>query len=123
MIFASKGDIGFITDSQFSIDTTKGINVTANEAIYFDVKDDFDFYVTCSGGGVISLGSTKEDDLEPAAKGQTLVDLLGEMLDLISQQIYVTPAGPSAPGPTSVAQFASLKAKLNSMLSNTVQLK
>jgi len=123
MIFASKGDIGFITDSQFSIDTTKGINVTANEAIYFDVKDDFDFYVTCSGGGVISLGSTKEDELEPAAKGQTLVDLLGEMLDLISQQIYVTPAGPSAPGPTSVAQFASLKAKLNSMLSSTVQLK
>ena len=62
-------------------------------------------------------------ELEPAAKGQTLVDLLGEMLDLIAQQIYVTPAGPSAPGPTSVAQFGALKAKLNSMLSNTVQLK
>jgi len=123
MIFASKGDIGFITDSKFTIDTTKGINVTANEAIYFDVTNDFDFYVTCSGGGAISLGSTKEDELEPAAKGQTLVDLLGEMLDLVAQQIYVTPAGPSAPGPTSVAQFASLKAKLNSMLSSTVQLK
>ena len=123
MIFASKGDIGFITDSQFSIDTTKGINVTANEAIYFDVTNDFDFYVTCSGGGAISLGSTKEDELEAAAKGETLVELLGEMLDLIAQQIYVTPAGPSAPGPTSVAQFASLKAKLGSMLSSTVQLK
>ena len=123
MIFASKGDIGFITDSKFTIDTTKGINVTANEAIYFDVTNDFDFYVTCSGGGAISLGSTKEDELEPAAKGQTLVDLLGEMLDLVAQQIYVTPAGPSAPGPTSVAQFASLKAKLNSMLSSTVQIK
>ena len=123
MIFASKGDTGFITDSQFSIDATKGINVTANEAIYFDVTNDFDFYVTCSGGGAISLGSTKDDELEAAAKGETLVELLGEMLDLIAQQIYVTPAGPSAPGPTSVAQFASLKAKLNSMLSSTVQLK
>ena len=123
MIFASKGDTGFITDSQFSIDATKGINVTANEAIYFDVTNDFDFYVTCSGGGAISLGSTKEDELEAAAKGETLVELLGEMLDLIAQQIYVTPAGPSAPGPTSVAQFASLKAKLNSMLSSTVQIK
>lgn len=123
MIFASKGDIGFITDSKFTIDTTKGINVTANESIYFDVTNDFDFYVTCSGGGAISLGSTKEDELEAAAKGETLVELLGEMLDLIAQQIYVTPAGPSAPGPTSVAQFASLKAKLGSMLSSTVQLK
>jgi hypothetical protein len=45
------------------------------------------------------------------------------MLDLITQQIYVTPAGPTAPGPTNIAQFASLKAKLNSMLSNNVQLK
>jgi hypothetical protein len=123
MIFSSKGNTGFITDGYFTIDATKGINVTANEAIYFDVKSDENFIVTCSGGGVISLGSTKEDELEPAAKGQTLVDLLGEMLDLISQQIYVTPAGPSAPGPTSVAQFGALKAKLNSMLSNTVQLK
>ena len=123
MIFASKGDIGFITDSQFSIDTTKGINVTSNEAIYFDVTNDFDFYITCSGGGAISLGSTIEDELEPAPKGETLVNLLGEFIDLVVQQIYVTPAGPSAPGPTSVAQFASLKAKLNTMLSQIVQLK
>ena len=123
MIFASKEDMGFITDGQFSIDTTKGINVTADDNIYFDIKGNRDFQITTSGGGAISLGSTKDDELEPAAKGQTLVDLLGEMLDLVAQQIYVTPAGPSAPGPTSVAQFASLKAKLNSMLSSTVQIK
>jgi|13_taG_2_1085334.scaffolds.fasta_scaffold23977_3 hypothetical protein len=123
MIFASKEDMGFITDGQFSIDTTKGINVTADDNIYFDIKGNRDFQITTSGGGSISLGSTEEDELEAAAKGETLVELLGEMLDLIAQQIYVTPAGPSAPGPTSVAQFASLKAKLNSMLSSTVQLK
>ncbi len=123
MIFASKADMGFITDGQFSIDTTAGINVTADDNIYFDIKGNRDFQITTSGGGAISLGSTKDDELEPAAKGQTLVDLLGEMLDLVAQQIYVTPAGPSAPGPTSVAQFASLKAKLNSMLSSTVQIK
>ena len=35
MIFSSKGDTGFITDGQFSIDTTKGINVTSNEAYLF----------------------------------------------------------------------------------------
>lgn len=123
MIFASKKDMGFITDGQFSIDTTAGINVTADDNIYFDIKGNRDFQITTSGGGAISLGSTKDDELEPAAKGQTLVDLLGEMLDLVAQQIYVTPAGPSKPGPTSVNQFASLKKKLNSMLSSTVQIK
>ena len=123
MIFASKGDIGFITDSQFSIDTTKGINVTANEAIYFDVKDDFDFYVTCSGGGAISLGSTKEDELEPAVKGQTLVDLLSEFMVIVAQQIFVTPAGPTSPGPTNNPKINKIHSELNSILSSTVQLK
>jgi hypothetical protein len=119
MVFASKGDVGFITDGQFSIDTTRGINITTNDNIFIDTKNK-DFNIT-QGNGVIFLGT--KGQTEPAAKGQTLVDLLGEMIDLIAQQIYVTPAGPSAPGPTSVAQFAALKAKLNSMLSNNVQLK
>ena len=123
MIFSSKGNTGFITDGYFTIDTTKGINVTSNEAIYFDVKNNKNFIITCSGGGAISLGSTNIFELEPAPKGQTLVNLLGEFIDLVVQQIYVTPSGPSAPGPTSVAQFASLKAKLNTMLSQIVQLK
>jgi hypothetical protein len=119
MIFASKGDVGFITDSQFSIDASRGINITTNDNIFIDTKNR-DLNIT-QGDGVIFLGTKGET--EPAPKGQTLVDLLGEMIDLVAQQIYVTPAGPTAPGPTNVAQFASLKAKLNSMLSNNVQLK
>ena len=119
MIFASKGDIGFITDGQFSIDANRGINITTEDNIFIDTKNR-DLNIT-QGEGVIFLGT--EGDTEPAAKGQTLVDLLGEMLDLISQQIYITPAGPSAPGPTNIAQFTSLKAKLNSMLSANVKLK
>lgn len=119
MIFASKGDVGFITDGQFSIDTGRGINITTEDHIFIDTKNR-DLNIT-QGDGVIFLGTGGET--EPAAKGQTLVNLLGEMLDLIAQQIYLTPAGPSSPGPTNVAQFSSLKAKLNSMLSNNVQLK
>jgi hypothetical protein len=119
MIFASKGDVGFITDGQFSIDASRGINITTNDNIFIDTKNR-DLNIT-QGDGVIFLGTKGET--EPAPKGQTLVDLLGEMIDLIAQQIYVTPAGPTAPGPTNVAQFAALKAKLNSMLSNNVQLK
>ena len=73
------------------------------------------------GNGSIMLGT--DGELEAAAKGETLVDLLGEMIDLITQQIYLTPAGPSSPGPTNIAQFTTLKTKLQSMLSNNVQLK
>ena len=119
MMFASKGDTGFITDGKFSIDATKGINITSDNHIFIDTHDR-DINLTV-GGGTIALGT--DGEMEAAPKGETLVDLLGELIDLVVQQIYVTPAGPSAPGPTSVAQFASLKAKLNTMLSNTVQLK
>jgi len=123
MIFASKEDIGFITDGQFSIDTTKGINVTANQHIYFDVKDKFNFSITTTGGGAIALGSTETDELEPAVKGETLKNLLYDLMQIIAQQIYVTPAGPTSPGPTNNPLINGLAAKLNDILSNDVQLK
>ena len=119
MMFASKGDTGFITDGQFSIDATKGINITTDNHIFIDTHNR-DINLTV-GGGTIALGT--DGEMEAAPKGETLINILGEMLDLIIQQIYVTPAGPTAPGPTNIAQFASLKAKLNTILSNTVQLK
>jgi hypothetical protein len=119
MIFASKGDIGMITDGQFSLDSNRGINVTVEDHIFFDTKNrDFNIDI---GNGTIALGT--DGTLEAAAKGETLVELLGEMLDLIVQQIYLTPAGPSSPGPTNIAQFTTLKSKLNTLLSNNVQLK
>ena len=123
MIFASKEDIGFITDGQFSIDTTRGINVTANQHIYFDVKDKFNFSITTTGGGAIALGSTETDELEPAVKGETLKNLLYDLMQIIAQQIYVTPAGPTSPGPTNNPLINGLAAKLNDILSNDVQLK
>lgn len=119
MIFVSKKDVGFITDGQFSIDASRGINITTDDNIFVDTKDrDLNIDI---GTGTIALGT--DGGLEAAVKGETLASLLGEMLDLIAQQIYVTPAGPTAPGPTNIAQFSALKTKLNSMLSNNVQLK
>ena len=119
MILASKGDIGMITDGQFSLDSNRGMNLTVNDHIFIDTKNrDFNIDI---GNGTIALGT--DGTLEAAAKGETLVKLLGDMIDLIAQQIYLTPAGPSSPGPTNVAQFTTLKSKLNTLLSNNVQLK
>ena len=119
MIFVSKKDAGFITDGQFSIDASSGINITTDSTIFIDSKDaDLNIDI---GDGTIFLGT--DGELEAAAKGETLVELLGELIDLISQQIYLTPSGPSAAGPTNVSQLSTLKSKLNSLLSNNVQLK
>ena len=119
MIFASKLDMGFITDSQFSIDASRGIDITVDDEIDINTKD-FNFNLNI-GNAIIKLGT--DGTLEKAPKGETLVKLLGELIDLISKQIYVTPAGPTSLGPTNVALFSTLKNKLESMLSSNVQLK
>jgi hypothetical protein len=59
--------------------------------------------------------------LEPLVKGQTLVDILGELIDTIVAQQYLTPSGPTKIGPENVPKFASIKSKLNSMLSKLNQ--
>lgn len=119
MILASKLDMGFITDNQFSIDASRGIDITVDDEIDINTKD-FNFNLNI-GNGIIKLGT--DGTLEKAPKGETLVKLLGELIDLISKQIYVTPAGPTSLGPTNVALFSTLKNKLKSMLSSNVQLK
>ncbi len=119
MILASKLDMGFITDNQFSIDASRGIDITVDDEIDINTKD-FNFNLNI-GNAIIKLGT--DGTLEKAPKGETLVKLLGELIDLISKQIYVTPAGPTSLGPTNVALFSTLKNKLKSMLSSNVQLK
>ena len=119
MIFASKLDMGFITDNQFSIDASRGLDITVDDEIDINTKD-FNFNLNI-GNAIIKLGT--DGTLEKAPKGETLVKLLGELIDLISKQIYVTPAGPTSLGPTNVALFSTLKNKLKSMLSSNVQLK
>jgi len=119
MIFAAKKDVGFITDGQFSVDATNGINITTDNHIFVDTKNrDINLNI---GNGTVALGT--DGELEAAPKGETLVELLGELIDLIAQQIYLTPSGPTSPGPTNIAQFTTLKSKLNTLLSNHVQLK
>jgi hypothetical protein len=49
--------------------------------------------------------------------GGELVQIMSDLIDAITQQIYLTPAGPSSPGPTNVAAFNSIKSKLKTILS------
>ena len=116
MIFFSKKNYGFISDGAMSIDNKLGIDITVGDDINIMTNDRDINLIT--GNGSVFIGSK---ELEPMVKGQKLVDLLAELIDAITQQMYLTPSGPSASGPTNVAQFGSIKSKLNNILSKLNQ--
>ena len=116
MIFYSKKNYGFISDAAMSIDNKLGIDISVGDDINVVTADRDINLIT--GNGSIFLGS---NSLEPMVKGQQLVDLLAELIDAITQQMYLTPSGPSANGTMNVSQFGSIKSKLNSILSQQNQ--
>ena len=116
MMFFSKKNYGFVSDGALSIDNKLGIDVTVGDNINFVTNDrDVVFY---TGKGSVFLGNT---ELEPIVKGQQLVDILSELIDAITQQIYLTPSGPTAEGPTNLSQFGNIKSRLNNILSKLNQ--
>jgi hypothetical protein len=113
MIFYSKKNYGFISDGWLSIDNKFGIEVNVGDNINVETNDR-DINLN-TGNGKINLGN---QNLESIVRGETLVDLLSQLVDAITQQIYLTPAGPTSPGPTNVAAFQKIKSQLRTMLSD-----
>ena len=123
MMFFSKGNYGFISDGKFTIDNGAGgadldfgdtVNITTN-------RNDADFTIK-TGNGKIQLNTTDDGkggtgQVEPIARAQTLVDLLDALITAISNQIFATPAGPTAKGPLNVPEFDVIKARLEQIKS------
>jgi len=116
MIFYSKKNYGFISDGAMSIDNKLGIDVSVGANVNI-VTNDRDI-VMFTGNGSIFLGNTS---LEPLVKGQQLVNILSELIDAIAAQTFLTPSGPTAEGPVNVADFGSIKSRLNDILSKLNQ--
>lgn len=116
MMFYAKGNVGFISDGQFSIDTRLGMNVSVNDNISF-ITNDRDFQIF-SGNGSVFLGSK---DLEPLVKGQKLVEILSELIQAIGDMQFLTPSGPTAIGPKNKPDFGKIHSKLNNILSKLNQ--
>lgn len=124
MLFFSKGDYGFISDGTFKIDNGLGgadldfgddINITLD-------RNNSNFYVFANNGNIWlntddSGNSGGTGQKEPLARGETLVTLLSQLIDAITQQIFATPAGPTAAGPLNVAQFKAIQAQLDKIKS------
>jgi len=103
---------GFISDGALSIDNKFGIEVSVGDDINV-LTNDRSINLNTDNGN-INLGNV---ELESLVRGETLLGLMEELIDAITQQIYLTPSGPSATGPTNVATFNSIKSKLKNFLS------
>jgi hypothetical protein len=113
MIFYSKKNYGFISDGGLSIDNKLGLTINLGDITNITTNDR-DININ-TGNGKINLGN---QNLESLVRGESLVGILKELIDAINQQIFLTPSGPTSPGPTNIATFQSIKTKLNSVLSN-----
>lgn len=114
MIFISKGDYGFISDGKFSIDNgNAGAELDFNGDVRITTNDNNTFIL--GNNGEIFLNT--EERTEPLVRGETLLRLLEELLTAITQQVYLTPAGPSSTGPTNIAAFESIKNRLGTIKS------
>ena len=116
MMFFSKKNYGFISDGAMSIDNKLGIDVSVGDNINV-VTNDRDILMY-TGKGSIFLGNT---ELEPIVKGQQLVDILSQLIDAITNQVFLTPSGPTKVGPENVSEFGGIKSKLNNILSKLNQ--
>jgi hypothetical protein len=116
MLFYSKKNYGFISDGGLSIDNKLGIDISVGDNINV-VTNDRDI-VMFTGNGSIFLGSK---ELEPIVKGQQLVDVLSELIDAITNQVFLTPSGPTKVGPENISDFGGIKSKLNNILSKLNQ--
>lgn len=113
MMFYAKKNYGFISDGQLSIDNKLGIEVNVGDDINI-VTNDRDINLTTNKGKV-NIGST---NLEPLVKGDKWKEIMDELIDAITQQVFLTPAGPSATGPVNLPKFNEIKAKLKTALSD-----
>lgn len=113
MIFFSKGNISLVSDGKFTLDNgNDGAFIDLNGEYRTTTNDNNMYFL--GGSGEIYLNT--EATTEPLARGQTLIDILSEILDELQAEIHPTPAGPSSP-PTNAPKYAAIQGKLDTILS------
>ena len=113
MIFFSKKDYSFISDGKLTIDNgNAGAEIDLNGEYRTTTNDNNMYFL--GGSGEIYLNT--ESNAEPLSRGQTLIDILAEILTELAKETHPTPCGPSAP-PVNAPAYNAIKAKLDTILS------
>jgi hypothetical protein len=120
IVFSTK-NAGILTDAKFTVDAKDEIYMHNEKNITIHSKGSNNIFLN-SDSGKIYLGKDKgEGDAGAAVQkmvlGGELVKILEELIDAINQQVYLTPSGPTATGPTNAPKFNSIKSKLKVILS------
>ena len=124
MIFFSKGNYGFISDGEFFIENGNAgaqLDFGGDVTLTTD-RENSNVWIN-TGNGQIRLNTDDSGNSpgtgqkEPLARGETLVKLLSELIDAITQQVFATPAGPTATGPLNVATFKKIQGQLDKIKS------
>lgn len=120
-IIFGKGNTGVITDGNYSIDAEKDVYIHSNKNITIHSAGANKTFIN-SENGKIYLGKDTDEggagaSVQKMVLGGELVEILKQLIDAISKQQYLTPAGPSKPGPENISEFNSIKSKLNTLLS------
>jgi hypothetical protein len=120
-IIFGKGNTGILTDGNFTIDAEQEVYIHNNKNITIHSQGSNQIFVN-SENGKIYLGKNTGEGAAGAAVqkmvlGGELVQIMGQLIDEITKQVYATSVGPTAPGPTNIAAFMAIKGKLNTLLS------
>jgi hypothetical protein len=122
-IIFGKGNTGVITDGNYSIDAEKEVYIHNKQNITLHTAGSNQIFLNSENGKVYLGKNTGEGDagasVQKMVLGGELVKLMGELIDAINQQQYLTPSGPSKVSPENAASFNSIKGKLNDLLSTT----
>jgi hypothetical protein len=122
IIFWAKSHYGVITDGIFTVDTEKGFNINSKGNIDIQaVNKNITLYV--GRAGKINIGNI---DMQPAVKGETLVNILKEIItemENLKAGGLLTPAGPvSGMDPEMSEKLKQIKSNLKSILSSKVDI-
>jgi hypothetical protein len=122
-IIFGKGNTGVITDGNYSIDAEKEVYIHNKQNITLHTAGSNQIFLNSENGKVYLGKNTGEGgagaSVQKMVLGGELVKLMGELIDAILQQNYLTPSGPSKVSPENAASFSTIKGKLNDLLSAT----
>jgi hypothetical protein len=113
----SKKNFSIFTDDIVTIDAEKGFNlISQNGNIQLQTKSSKNIVLTVENGKIYA---GKDGATQQMILGNTLVDLLTQLIDAINAMTIATPSGPSAPGPIDKSPFNQVKNNLKTALSKT----
>jgi hypothetical protein len=124
-IIYGKGNTGILTDGNLSADVGKEIYYHSKEDqkyqseknITLHSKGSNQIFLNSDGSGKIFLGKdgAAGDDGKPVQHmvlAGELKKILEDLIDQINLQVFLTPCGPTSPGPTNKGDFSGIRSRL-----------